>query len=150
MNDGSVSQGVRSGVQLLTNGGVQWQRMWTVSGAKRTALTGYAFAAAGMILSTQLDKIANWRMGLNFLNFAAAVSMSATFAGFATAMIGSVIWARRTPTRQPLKIGLMIGVASLFLTLRIDVNVHGPSAIVMFLVPFSLVNVLSLLIVTRW
>jgi len=67
-----------------------------------------------------------------------------------TAIVGSAIWARRTATRQPLKVAAVTGVASFFLISLTDVNVHGPSAILMFLLPFSLLNVLSLLVVTRW
>ena len=124
--------------------------MWTIRGAKWIALTGYFLAAAGIVLYTQLDRISAWNIGHNVLNFAVAVSMAATFGGFLTAIVGSATWARRTPTQQPLKIAIFTGVAGLFLTLLTDVNVHGPSAILMFLLPFSVVNVLSLLIVTRW
>ena len=124
--------------------------MWTIRGAKWIALTGYFLAAAGIVLCTQLDRISEWNIGHNVLNSAVAISMPATFGGFLTAIIGSATWARRTPTQQPLKIAILTGVASLFLILLTDVNVHSSSAILMFLLPFSVVNVLSLLVVTRW
>jgi hypothetical protein len=38
-------------------------RMLAFSRSKWTAMTGYAVAAAGMILFTQLDRVENWRMG---------------------------------------------------------------------------------------
>jgi len=120
------------------------------SRAKWIALAGYAFAAAGIILYTQLDRIVNLRMGESVLNAAVFGSMAATFGGFVIATVGSVIWARRAPTHVPLKIAISVGVGSLFLLLMVDVNVHGPSAILMFLFPFSVINVLSLLIATRW
>jgi fucose 4-O-acetylase-like acetyltransferase len=129
---------------------VQFPVMWTVRGAKWIALTGYFLAAAGIVLYTQLGRIAEWNIGHNVLDSAAAISTAATFGGFLAAIIGSATWARRTATQQPLKIAISIGVASLFLILLTDVNVHGPSAILMFLLPFSVVNVLSLLVVTRW
>ena len=119
------------------------------SRAKWTALAGYAFAAAGIILYTQLDRILNL-MGESVLNSAVFGSMAATFGGFIAATVGSVIWARRTPTHAPLKIAISVGVGSLFLLMMVDVNVHGPSGILMFLFPFSVINVLSLLIATRW
>jgi hypothetical protein len=49
------------------------------SKAKWTAVTGYACAAAGTILFTQLNRIANFRMGHNVLDAAMVGSMSATF-----------------------------------------------------------------------
>jgi hypothetical protein len=123
--------------------------MLAFSKARWTALTGYALAAAGIILYTQLDRIVNLRMGKNVLNAAVVGSMAATLGGFVTATVGSAIWARRTLTRQPLKIAVSIGVESLFLSLIVGVNVHGPSAILMFLVLFSVINVLSLPVVTH-
>ena len=118
--------------------------------AKRMTIIGYALAAAGIVLYTQLDRIGNWRMGVNVLNAAALCSMAATFGGFLTAIVGSAIWARRSSKHEPLKIAFLVGVGSLFLLLLVGVNIHGPSAILMFLVPFSVVNFLSVLVVTRW
>jgi hypothetical protein len=61
--------------------------------AKWTALTGYAFAAAGIVLYTQLDRIVDLKIGKNVLDAAAVSSMAATFGGFVTATVGSAIWA---------------------------------------------------------
>ena len=107
-------------------------RMLAFSKAKWTALTGYAFAAAGIIVYTQLDRIADLRMGGNILNAAIVGSMAATFGGFVTATVGSAIWARRHLTHQPLKIAASVGAGSLLFSLIVGVNVHGPSAILMF------------------
>ncbi len=125
-------------------------RMLAFSRAKWIALMGYSFAAAGIVLFTQLGRVVDLRMGSNVLDAAVVCSMLATFGGFVTATVGSAIWARRTPTRQPLKIAALIAGASLFLILTVGVNIHGPSAILMFLVPFSAINILSLLVVTQW
>lgn len=124
--------------------------MLTQSKAKRMAIVGYALAAAGMVLYTQLDRIVDLRMGESLLGVAVVSSMAATFGGFLTAIVGSAIWARKSPTRQPLKIAVLIGVGSFLLVWAVDVNIHGPSAILMFLVPFSVVNVLSVLIASGW
>jgi hypothetical protein len=124
--------------------------MLALSRAKWIALTGYALAAAGIILFRQLDRIEALRLGHNVLNAAVVGSMAATFGGFVTATVGSAIWARRTLTRQPLKIAAWVGAGSLFLSLILGANVHGPSAILMFLVLFSVINVLTLLVVTHW
>jgi hypothetical protein len=119
--------------------------MLTQDGAKRVAVLGYALAAAGIVLYTQLDRISESRMAEN-VEGVAAVSIAATFGGFLTAIVGSAIWARRSPTRQPLTIAVLIGVGSFLFCLAVDVNVHGPTALLMFLVPFSAVNVLSTLV----
>ena len=124
--------------------------MLAFSKAKWTAVTGYAFAAAGTIIFTQLDRIEDLRMGGNVLDAVVIFSMAATFGGFVTATVASAIWARRTPTRQPLKIAASIGVGSLFLILTVGVNVHGPSVILMFLVLYSVINVLTLLVASGW
>lgn len=118
--------------------------------AKWIAVTGYAVAAAGSIVFTQLGNIADLRVSDNTLNIAAVSSMAATFGGFVAATVGSAIWARRTPTRQPFRIAVLIGAASLLLALFLGVNVHGPSAILMFLILFSLINILSLLLFNHW
>ena len=115
--------------------------MLTQSRAKRVAMIGYALAASGILLYTQLDRIVDWRIGIDVLNAAALCSIAATFGGFLTAIVGSAIWARKSPTRQPLKIAVLIVVGSFLLCLLTGVNVHGPSAMLMFLVPFSFVNV---------
>jgi hypothetical protein len=124
--------------------------MCTVREAKWTALTGYILAAVGIVLYTQLDRVAEWNIGVNGLNSGVAFSLATTFGGLVTAIVGSVIWARQADTRQPLKVAALTGIASFFLVAIVDVNVHGPSAILMLLVPFSVLNVLSLLLVTRW
>lgn len=125
-------------------------RMLALSKAKWTALTGYALAAAGILVYTQLDRIVDLRMGFHVLNVAALGSMAATLGGFVTATVGSAIWARRSPTRQPLKIAICVGVGSVLLSLMVGVNVHGPSAMLMFLVMFSVINVLTLLVASGW
>ena len=109
------------------------------------AVIGYTLAATGIVLYTQLDRIVNLRMGENVLCVAVISSMAATFGGFVIAIVCSAIWARRGPTRQLLKVAVLIGIGSFVLCLVVGVNVHGPSAMLMFLVPLSVVNVLSLL-----
>ena len=118
--------------------------------AKRIAVIGYAFAAAGIVLYTQLDWIADLRMGRNVLGVAVLSSMAATFGGFLVAIVCSAVWARRGSTRQPLMVAILVGIGSFLLCLVVGVNVHGPSAMLMFVVPLSFVNVLSLLVVTHW
>ena len=88
-------------------------------------------AAAGIFLYSQLGDI---------------FSLGLTFVGLLTVIVGSVIWARRSSIDAPLWIGISIGLAAFLYGWFGDVNVHGPSAIVMFLIPFSIVDVLCVLI----
>jgi uncharacterized membrane protein len=74
------------------------------------ALTGFALAAAGLTLYTQLG-----RVGSDVLNVAALGSAAAIFGGFLTALVGSVIWVRRTSIRRPIEVGAAIGIGSLLL-----------------------------------
>jgi hypothetical protein len=124
--------------------------MLTQSRAKAMATIGYALAALGILLYSQLDRIVDLRLGENVLDAVVASSFAATFRGFLTAIVGSAIWARRTPTRQPLKIAVLIGVGTFLLSLAVGVNLHGPSAMLFFAVPFSVVNVLSVLVASGW
>lgn len=114
------------------------------------AIIGYASAAVGIVLYTQLGRIVDLRLEDNVLDAVVISSFAATFGGFLTAIVGSAIWARRTPTRQPLKIAVLIGVGSFLLCVAVGVNIHGPTALLMFLIPFSVVNVLSVLVASGW
>ena len=109
-------------------------------------MIGYALAASGILLYSQLGRIEEWRIGTDALNAAALCSMAATFGGFLIAILGSAIWARKSPTHQPLKVAVLIMVGSFLLCLVTGVNLHSPSAMLYFLVPFSVVNVLSVLV----
>jgi hypothetical protein len=119
--------------------------MSDLSGAKWATLTGYALGGAGIILNMQLGNIER-----EVFDIAFAASVTAILGGLLTATVGSVIWARRIATRQPLKIAVLIGVGSVLANWLTSGNIHAPTAILMFLIPFSFVNVVSLLVVTRW
>jgi prolipoprotein diacylglyceryltransferase len=125
---------------------VRIQRMPEFKRAKSIAFIGYALAATGTLLFTQIERIQNLRLGSAPCGFFVGAGMAAFFGGFATAIVGSAIWARRTPARQPLKIAASIAAASLLITFAVGINVHGPSVILMFVVILSMVNVVSVLI----
>jgi hypothetical protein len=103
------------------------------------ALTGFTLAAAGLTLYTQLG-----RVGLDVLNVAALGSAAAIFGGFLTALVGSVIWARRTSIRWPIRVGAAIGIGSFLLSILLRSNIHGPSGILLFVVLFSVLDVVLL------
>ena len=120
------------------------------SKAQRTAFIGYAVAAAGVLLFTQLGRIAQLGDSLNVLTAVAISSFVATSLGFIIAIVASAIWAKRASARQPLKIAASIGFASFLFAGAVGVNVHGSCAILMFVVLFSVLNVFTLLVVTYW
>jgi len=109
------------------------------------ALTGFALAAVGVTLYTQLERVRS-----DVLNVAALGSVSATLGGFITALVGSVIWARRTSIRRPLVVGVSIGIGSLLLSVLLKSNIHGPSGILLFVSLFSVLDVVLLIGVMYW
>jgi hypothetical protein len=95
---------------------------------------GASAAALGVILYFQLGRIVELRVSLAVLNFASIMSFSMALLGLLAALIGSVAWARRAPRIHLLWAGLSVGVASLLLAALGNINVHGPTAIFMFVV----------------
>jgi hypothetical protein len=118
--------------------------------AKSTALTGYAFAAAGTLIFTQIERIQDLRLEAHLGDALVGGGIVAFLGGFMTAIVGSAIWARRTPAREPLKIAASIAAASLLITFVVGINIHGPSVILMFVVILSVVNVISVSIASGW
>jgi hypothetical protein len=119
-------------------------------GARSAALIGYAFAAAGTLLFTQIERIQTLRLEAHLATAVAGGVMAVFLGGFVAAIVGSAIWARRAPTRQPLKIAASIAAASLLISIAVGVNVHSPSVILMFVVILSVVNVISVSIASGW
>ena len=97
-------------------------------------------ASAGIVLYTQLDRIAGLRGSPAILDTAALGSMVATAGGLLTAIIGSVVWARRAPNAQVISVAVSIGAAIFYLAALVDINIHAPSAILMFVGVFGAVD----------
>jgi hypothetical protein len=71
----------------------------------------------------------------------------AGFFGFATslggslmALVASIIWARDAVAQYVLRAAVSVGVASFLFGFMVSVNVHGPSAILMFLLPLGVLD----------
>ena len=60
--------------------------------------------------------------------------------GSLTALVASVIWARNAVTKYVLRAAVSVGVVSFLLVFLVSVNIHGPSAIVMFLAPLGILD----------
>jgi hypothetical protein len=57
-----------------------------------------------------------------------------TLLGLLAILIGGVAWARRAPLVNLLFVGISTGVATFLLAVLSHINVHGPTAILMFVV----------------
>ena len=127
-------------------------RMLRFTKSNWIALTGIAVAAVGIVLYTQLDRIADLRVSPAVLNSAALGSVAATVGGLLTVIVGSVIWARRASDAQVMSAAVLIGAAIVFLVTLVNVNIHGPSAILMFVEVFGVVDAVWLFLILgrRW
>lgn len=99
-----------------------------------------------MILFTQLDRFAGVSRSFDLLDIAAVGGMAATLLGLLTAVVGSVIWARRASTSQVVTAAVLIFTATVLIVSLVAVNIHGPSAILVFVVPFSVLDAILLLL----
>jgi hypothetical protein len=98
--------------------------------SNRVALIGLGIAAAGVILYTQLERVDGWRLG----DVAAEGALVATIGGMLATTVGCVIWARRASSGDVVSAAVLI-CAAIFLAVTFgSFNVHGPSAILMFVV----------------
>ena len=70
-----------------------------------------------------------------------------TFLGLLATLIGSVAWARRAPVVHLLWAGLSLGFASLLLAVLGNINVHGPTAIFMYVVFAGALGCLLILVI---
>ena len=66
--------------------------------------------------------------------------------GSLTAVVGSVIWARRASTSQVVWAAVLICTATVLVVSLVNVNIHGPSGILIFVVPFSVLDAIVLLL----
>jgi hypothetical protein len=102
--------------------------------ARRSILLGVLLSAFGIILYTQLGSIVELRVGLTVLNTATILSFFLTLLGLLAILIGGVAWARRAPLASVILSGGSVGVVAFLLAELVDINVHGPTAILMFVV----------------
>jgi hypothetical protein len=108
---------------------------------------GGSASLSGIILYSQLGNIVELHVSLAVLNGAASLSISLTLVGLVAALIGSVGWARRAPVDQALQVGLTTGVVTLLLAAFVNINIHGPSAIFLFVVFAGAIGSATILIV---
>jgi len=89
---------------------------------------GILATAFGVVLYSQMDAVVELRVGLWVLNAAAMTSFAMTGLGLLSTLTGGVIWARRAPPVHVFTSGVLAGLAVVLVALLVDINVHGPTA----------------------
>jgi hypothetical protein len=102
--------------------------------AKRLILFGSSATLLGIILYVELGRISGLRLGLAVLNTAAISSISMTLLGLLAALIGGLVWAYHARLVYLPLSGVPLGVAAFLLAELVNINIHGPTGILMFVV----------------
>jgi hypothetical protein len=63
-----------------------------------------------------------------------------SFGGSLTVLVASIKWARNAVTQYVLRAVVSVGGVSFLFGFLISVNIHGPSAILMFLLPLGVLD----------
>lgn len=85
-------------------------------------------------LYSELGRIEDLHVSLAIHNTAAILSFSVTLFGLLSALVGSGIWARRAPFLLVLGLGALEGIIAFLLAVIVDINNHGPTAILIMVV----------------
>jgi hypothetical protein len=102
--------------------------------ARRFILAGAGASIFGTVLYSQLGLIAGLRTNLPVLDIAVVSSLSTTLLGVLALLIGGGIWAWRAPLIHLLVSGASMGISAFLLIRLADINIHGPTAILIFVV----------------
>jgi hypothetical protein len=116
--------------------------------ARWSILIGISMSVLGITLYSQLDRIVDFHMGIAVLNTAAILSHSMTLLGLLATLIGAAAWARRAPLVHALLSGVFAGVLALLLDVFLDVNIHGPSAILIYVILAGTLGCVVILLIT--
>lgn len=63
-----------------------------------------------------------------------------SLSGSLTALAASTVWARNADTQYVLRAAVFVGLASLLIIFFVSVNIHGRSAIIMFIAPLGILD----------
>ena len=105
--------------------------------ARRSIFVGISASVLGIILYSQLGRVADLRMSLWVLNLAAALSLSMTLLGLLAILVGGILWAWRAPLAQVPLAGVSVGIVAFSLVEFANINIHESTAI---LVPVVMVS----------
>jgi hypothetical protein len=108
--------------------------------ARRSIFLGISASVFGIILYSQLGRVANLRMSLWVLNLAAALSLSMTLLGLLAILVGGILWAWRAPLAQVPLAGVSVGIVAFSLVEFANIDIHESTAILMPVVMVSAVG----------
>jgi hypothetical protein len=115
--------------------------------ARRLLLIGTTATALGIILEFSLDGIVDARLGLSFLNVASTVSLSMTILGLVSVLIGGAIWACHAPLAYLPLAGFSAAILVFVLAEVVQINIHGWTGILMFVVLAGSVGCVLILVI---
>jgi hypothetical protein len=101
---------------------------------KRLLMVGAAMAAAGVALYLSLDWIGLTTRNLVLLHTSAVTSIGLTIFGLLAALIGGAMAAWKAEPKWTFVSAIVLALLTALLGKIVNINVHGPSAIVVLLV----------------
>jgi hypothetical protein len=118
----------------------------------RVVLLGLIVAGLGITLYLLLFNVIDLKPSPAMLNAYVALSIAMTVGGLVTALVGAMTWARRAPRRNVLLAVASTSLVVVLLVVLVGVNIHGPTAILVFVIMAAVVGIGLLLITTfeRW
>ena len=108
-------------------------------------------SALGIILYTQLGRIeeAAHSLGVPWvLGVFVDISLVATVGGLLCALTGGVIWGRRAPLNQVPVAAAIVALVGFLLSKFVNVNMHGPTAIFVFVIPAAAAMAVLFVLIT--
>ena len=103
--------------------------MASLDRARIICLCGIAASAIGVSLNMSLDWIQSKKSDIDLLNFVALLSIALTLPGLVAALIGAALWAWKSAPIWSCSLGISLAVAVVITSRIVDMNVHGPTAI---------------------
>ena len=95
----------------------------------------------GVALYSQLgwveDVTRHLASSVTFLDFSTLLSFGLAFGGMVTVLVGGIMFARREPFARSFAFSLVLGGSGLCLMYVLNINIHGSSAILIIVLPAS-------------
>lgn len=107
---------------------------------RRIIVVGVVSSILGMILYSQIGNV-----GHVWINFSVTLSFAMTIVGALALLIGCGMWGYRAPMSWLLWSALSVGAIGFMVGEFGNINIHGPTAILMFVV-FAAVAIVGLLV----
>lgn len=121
-------------------------RMFKPTRAKWLVTSGVLVTSLGIVFYSQLEQIVEVSRSPNTVNAAAILSFTATILGLLLALAGSALWASTAPLARVFVSGVSVATLAILLIVLVNVNVHGPTALFLFVIPAAIVCAALLLL----